>query len=99
MKRPSLSPISKHLPIGSEEIGVHLSYLYNRRIDYHLNGPAAGISWNPSAHPQLRLIAEYDAKDFNVGATYLLFNHLHAQVEMQRMKYFSGGICYKIYLK
>ena len=90
---------TKHLPIGSEEIGVHLSYLYNRRIDYHLNGPAAGISWNPSAHPQLRLIAEYDAKDFNVGATYLLFNHLHAQVEMQRMKYFSGGICYKIYLK
>lgn len=90
---------TKHLPIGSEEIGVHLSYLYNRRIDYHLNGPAAGISWNPSAHPQLRLIAEYDAKDFNLGATYLLFNHLHAQVEMQRMKYFSGGICYKIYLK
>ncbi len=90
---------TKHIPIGSEEIGVHLSYLYNRRIDYHLNGPAAGISWNPSAHPQLRLIAEYDAKDFNVGATYLLFNHLHAQVEMQRMKYFSGGICYKIYLK
>lgn len=90
---------TKHLPIGSEEIGIHLSYLYNRRIDYHLNGPAAGISWNPSAHPQLRLIAEYDAKDFNVGATYLLFNHLHAQVEMQRMKYFSGGICYKIYLK
>lgn len=90
---------TKHLPIGSEEIGIHLSYLYNRRIDYHLNGPAAGISWNPSAHPQLRLIAEYDAKDFNLGATYLLFNHLHAQVEMQRMKYFSGGICYKIYLK
>lgn len=90
---------TKHIPIGSEEIGVHLSYLYNRRIDYHLNGPAAGISWNPSAHPQLRLIAEYDSKDIAVGATYLLFNHLHAQVEMQRMKYFSGGLCYKIYLK
>ena len=90
---------TKHLPIGNEEIGIHLSYLYNRRIDYHLNGPAVGITWNPSRHPQLRLIAEYDAKDIAVGATYLLFNHLHAQVEMQRMKYFSGGLCYKIYLK
>jgi hypothetical protein len=29
----------------------------------------------------------------------LLFNHLHAQVELQRMKYFTGGLTYKIYLK
>lgn len=90
---------TKHIPIGSEEIGVHLSYLYNRRRNYHLNGPAVGLSWNPAAHPQLRLIAEYDAKDIALGATYLLFNHLHAQVEMQRLKYFTGGIAYKFYLK
>ena len=50
-------------------------------------------------HPQLRVIAEYDAKDVAVGATYLLFNHLHAQVELQKMKYFTGGLTYKIYLK
>lgn len=90
---------TKHIPIGKEEIGVHLSYLYNRRVDYPLNGPAVGLTWNPSFHPQLRVIAEYDAKDFALGATYLLFNHLHAQVELQRMKYFTGGLTYKIYLK
>ena len=90
---------TKHFPIGKEEIGVHLAYLWNNRFDYPLNGIALGLSYNPSFHPQLRLIAEYDSKDFAMGATYLLFNHLHAQVEMQKMKYFTGGLTYKIYLK
>ena len=90
---------SKHVDIKKETIGIHLSYLYNRRKDYRLNGVAAGISYNPSFHPQLRLIAEYDSKDFALGATYLLFNHLHAQVELQKMKYFTGGLMFKFCLK
>lgn len=91
---------TKHIPItGKEEIGVHLSYLYNVRKEYKLNGVAVGLTYNPSFHPQLRVIAEYDSKDFALGATYLLFKHLHVQVEMQRMKYFSGGLTYKIHLK
>lgn len=90
---------TKHVRIKKETIGIHLSYLYNRRNDYHLNGVAAGLTYNPSFHPQLRLIAEYDSKDFAMGATYLLFNHLHAQVEMQRMKYFTGGLMFRFCLK
>ena len=91
---------TKFIPVGKkEQIGVHLSWLFNHRKDYQLNGPAVGLTWNPSFHPQLRVIAEYDAKDVAVGATYLLFNHLHAQVELQKMKYFTGGLTYKIYLK
>ena len=89
---------TKHLPIGTEEIGVHLSYLYNQRKDYKLNGIAAGITYNPSFAPDLRVIAEYDSKDFALGATYLLFNHLHAQVELQRMKYFTGGLTFQFRL-
>jgi len=91
--------ISKHLSLGQEEVGIHLSYLYNNRVDYPLSGIAAGITYNPSFYPQLRMIAEYDTKDFALGASYLLFNHLQAQVEMQKMKYFTGGLTYKIYLK
>ena len=60
---------------------------------------ASKMPYNPSFHPQLRVIAEYDSKDFALGATYLLFKHLHVKVEMQRMKYFSGGLTYKIHLK
>lgn len=90
---------TKHIPLGRENIAIHLSYLYNKRKDYSLNGVAVGVTYNPSFHPQLRMIAEYDSKDFALGATYLLFKHLHVQVEMQRMKYFSGGLTYKIHLK
>jgi hypothetical protein len=94
---------SKHVPITigghQQEIGIHVGYLFNRRRDYRLNGFTAGITYNPSFHPQLRVIAEHDSKDFALGATYLLFNHLHVQVELQRMKYFTGGLAYKIYLK
>ena len=49
--------------------------------------------------PDLRVIAEYDSKDFALGATYLLFNHLHAQVELQKMKYFTGGLMFRFTLK
>lgn len=90
---------TKHILLGREQIGVHLSYLFNHRKDYPLNGIAGGISYNPSFHPQLKLIAEYDTKDVAVGATYLLFNHLHAQVQWQSMKYFSGGIAFQFRLK
>ena len=90
---------TKHFLIGREDIGVHLSYLYNRRREYKLNGIAAGITYDPSFAPGLRVIAEYDSKDFALGATYLLFNHLHAQVELQRMKYFTGGLMFRFCLK
>lgn len=90
---------TKHFDIGSEQVGVHLSYLYNRRKDYSLNGIAGGVSYSPSKVPDLKFIAEYDTKDIAVGATYLLFNHFHFLVELQRFKYFTGGITYKVVLK
>ena len=90
---------TKHFQIGTEELGIHAAYLYNRRSDYKLNGPAFGVSYSPSFHKQLTVIAEYDSKDIAIGATYLLLNHLHMQFEMQRMKWFTGGVAYKIYLK
>lgn len=91
--------MTKHVQIGNEEVGVHLSYLYNRRKDYHLNGIAAGLSYSPSMLPDLKVIAEYDSKDFALGASYLFFNHLRAQVELQKMKYFTGGLAFQFRLK
>lgn len=92
---------TKHIaiPNTNEKVGVHLSYLYNTRHEYKLNGIAAGLTWEPSFHPQLRLIAEYDSKDFAMGASYLLWNHMRLQFEMQRMKYFSGGVTFQFCLK
>lgn len=90
---------SKYVPVGSEKIGIHASYLYNKRTDYKLNGMAGGLSYAPSIFPDLNVIAEYDSKDIAIGATYLLFKHVFMQAELQRCRYFSGGLTYKIHLK
>lgn len=90
---------TKHFMVGTERFGVSLSYMYNNRKSNHLNGLAAGVTYNPSVLPGLRLIAEYDNINFSVGMSYLLFDQLHAQFQLQKMKYFTGGLCYKIHLK
>ena len=90
---------TKHLNWGTERFGITLAYIYNRRFHNHLNGIAGGITYEPSFVPNLRIIADYDNRDFAVGASYLLFDQLHAQFEFQRFKYFTGGLCYKIHLK
>ena len=90
---------TKHFLVGSERWGLHISYLYNNRRSYKLNGIAAGITYNPSFVPDLRIILEHDTKDFAIGATYELFNQIHAQFEFQGFKYFTGGLAYKVHLK
>lgn len=90
---------TKHINIGNEEIALTMAYLFNKRNEYSLNGIAAGVSYQPSFHKPLKIIGEYDTKDILVGASYLLFNHLEFTSVLQRFKYFSGGVAYKIYLK
>ena len=91
--------LTKHIPIKQEEIGLHLSFLYNRRQDYHLNGLAGGITYSPLFLPDSKLIVEYDSHDILIGANYLFFKHLLLQAMLQRGKYFSGGLTYLIHLK
>lgn len=90
---------TKHINTGTNNIGIHLSYLYNRRKDYSLNGLAGGITYSTSNIKGLNLIVEYDSKDIVVGANYLLLKHLLFQAMLQRGKYFSGGLTYLIHLK
>ncbi len=91
---------TKHFACGTAgTLGVHLSYLYNRRKDYPLNGVAGGITFSPSFFPSLEIIGEHDTKDFALGAQCLLFDRLNVLVEMQGLRYFSGGLTYKVYLK
>lgn len=91
--------LTKHIPIRREELAIHLSYLYNRRHDYHLNGIAGGITYSPSMLSDLKLIAEYDSHDILIGMNYLFIHHLLVQAMMQKGKYFSCGLTYLIHLK
>ena len=44
-------------------------------------------------------MAEYDTKAINAGMSLFLFNHLYLQAFAYDMKYFCGGVQYKVYLK
>lgn len=90
---------SKRFMIHNEEIDVHLAGIYYRQQNGKGNNISAAVSYTPSIARNLNLIAEYDSRWFNIGANYLLFNHLFLQAHLQEGKYLSGGLCYKIYLK
>ena len=91
---------TKHFQIPYGELGVHAAYLYNRRTDYPLNGPAFGVNFRPAFHRNLNIIAEYDAKTMNVGAMYALWaDHFNFLFELQQGKYISAGLVYKVNLR
>lgn len=91
--------LSKHFDLKNGELGVHFSYLYNERKDNPLNGPAFGVNFKPSFHNNLNIIAEYDAKTFNIGAIYSLWANLfNFLFELQDGKYVSAGLVYKVNL-
>lgn len=92
--------LSKHLDMKFGELGVHASYLYNKRMDNPLDGPAFGLNFRPAFHKNLNVVAEYDTKTFNVGATYALWaDHFNFLVELQDGKYVSAGLVYKVNLQ
>ena len=102
--------VTKHLSMKEVgEWGLHLAYVYNRRKDYPLNGPAIGANFRFSlpqtsfinkAVNNLNLMAEYDSKSINCGFEYSFWkDYINAVVELNRCKYFSGGLVFKIHLK
>ena len=102
--------VTKHLSMKEVgEWGLHLAYVYNRRKDYPLNGPAIGANFRFSLSPtsfinkainNLNLMAEYDSKSINCSFEYSFWkDYINAVVELNRCKYFSGGLVFKIHLK
>jgi hypothetical protein len=62
-------------------------------------GLFGGASFSPGFFRQLIVMAEYDTKAINAGASLLLFNHLYIYSFAYNLKYLTGGIAYKFYLK
>lgn len=90
---------TKHLD-WQGEWGVHVAYVYNKRKDYPLNGPCLGVNYRPYFHTPLNLMAEYDSKSVNIGMSYSIWkDHINLVGELNRCKYPSVGIYFKVHLK
>ena len=101
---------SKHFDFnGIGLLGVHTAYIIGKAMtDEHYKRPAFGTNfrfntqgeglWNQALNG-LNLMAEYDARTFNVGASYSIWKeHINLIAELNDGKYFSGGIFFKVIL-
>ena len=98
--------LTKHFQVPWGEIGVHAGYQYNRRVDYPINGPCAGINWSPvwlqnhSILDGVNLIAEYDSRTVNLGFIASIWqNRFEAMFELQNFRWVNFGLRYKLRIK
>lgn len=89
---------TKHIAVHQERIGFHLAYTYTRRTDARLKDVSFGIDYVPSFFPSFRLIGEVSKDEVNAGASCVLFRHLMLHALLEKGRYFSGGVGYKLYL-
>ncbi len=102
--------LTKHVTwqrIGN--LGIHAAYVYNKRMDYHLNGPAFGANFQLSlpsgsflrkALNGVNLMAEYDSRTVNMGLGYSIWkDHINLIGELNDFKHLSAGIYFKVHLK
>ena len=97
---------SKHFQTPWGEIGAHAGYQYNRRTDYPINGPCAGVNWSPvwlqhhGILDEINVIAEYDSRTVNMGFIASIWeNRFEAMFELQNFQWVNFGLRYKLRLK
>jgi hypothetical protein len=73
-----------------------LSDFSNDNMDY---GPFGGLSFSPAFLKSLSLIAEYDSRYINAGASILLFRHIYLYGFAADLRQFAGGIAIRLYAK
>lgn len=102
--------MTKHITIKNlANIGLHVAYVYNKRKDYHLNGPAVGANFRfqlpgdefyIKALNNLNLMAEYDSRTINCGFEYSFWkDYINAVFELTDCRHISGGLVFKVHLK
>ena len=65
-------------------------------VDYR---PFGGLSFSPAFLKSLSLLAEYDSRYINAGASVLLFRHVYLYGFAADLKYFAGGVAIRLYAR
>lgn len=98
--------LTKHVQTSWGEIGAHAGYQFNRRTDYPINAPCAGVNWRPiwlqdkGVLDGLNCILEYDSRTVNLGFLASVWdNRFEAVFELQSFQWINFGLRYKLRLK
>ncbi|MCD7900848.1 MAG: YjbH domain-containing protein [Bacteroides sp.] len=89
--------ITKNLLSSQTEhqVAVTLGYYHPLKNNSRQEGIFGGIRYIPAFMKPLSVMAEYDSKGFNVGATAKFWNRLSLHLFTREFKCISGGIRYE----
>lgn len=102
----SYAVLSKHFSTPWGVLCAHAGWQFNRRSDYSLRGPCAGVNWRPRWIQDLGfvdavdLIAEYDSRSVNLGFIASVWDkRFEAMFELQSLRWLNFGLRYKLRLR
>lgn len=90
---------SKSASWNKNKIGLSLGSGFKQFSRNGLDGFFAGLSFSPGFCRPIKLMADYDSRAFNLGASALLFKHLSLYTFVNDFENIVGGFAYKVYLK
>lgn len=90
---------TKHFELNHNVLGITSGYGAKLLRNNEFVGLFAGLSFTPSFFKPVTLMGEYDREGTNLGGSLLLYKHLYIFSMAQRMKYLSGGIACRFYLR
>ncbi len=98
--------LTKHFQTPWGKVGAHAGYQFNRRKDYPINAPCAGVNWRPvwlqdkGILDGLNCIAEFDSRVVNLGFIASVWNNrFEAMFELQNFQWVNFGLRYKLRIK
>lgn len=87
---------TKHFLIKGHELAVTVGYMgWTGDQNAMRNGCFGGIAYRPSFCKQLRIIAEYDTREVNLGLTAKFWNRLSLHAFTSGFDCMAGGIRYE----
>lgn len=92
--------ITKNVRLGGMvNVGATLGYAHPIDDGVTYDGVFGGISVSPISFDNLKIMAEYDTRGINVGASVVLFRHLRAMCLTRDFEGVCGGLSYLYIIK
>jgi hypothetical protein len=90
--------LTKHFEVDQTIIGLTSGYGFKTFQYNQFVGLFGGLSITPHFFKPLTFMGEYDGKGVNLGGSLLFFKHFYLLSMVQQLKYFAGGVAYRVHL-
>lgn len=88
---------TKNFRVGDNQTSLTIGYAPGELIESDFSGLFGGVSFTPSFFKPLTLMADYDTRFFNAGASVLIFRHLYLYGFISDFDQIAGGFAFRLY--